>query len=417
MTVGSLQFLVPLLLLTAVFPWVPSVRARQVVLAACNVGFFATFHPNLATWLALAAFVGSGYAVGAALRRRPSTALLGGYLVLLVAAFVVLKKYVFLGALLPPSVLGHAIAVVGLSYMLFRQIHYLVDCREGQVDGGGLWDYANYQLGFLTLLAGPIQRFQEFREYWGRLEPVPRDRHEVLTTWLRILWGVVKLAGLASLFLLAYDKFHGRLLDKLAATHPHALPVLVLFAGSMYLYPLYMYANFSGYCDVVIGAAALLGNRLPENFDNPQLSRNILDFWTRWHRTLGFWIRDYLFMPSYRWVAERLPRQAPSLAFACYFLAFVIAGVWHGTTANFLAFGILHGAGASAAKLYEMFLVKRKGRAWIRQYMKSQRRRAVAIFLCLNYVCFTMLFFADSLGGTLKLLRGVGACVAGLAGR
>lgn len=417
MTVGSLQFLVPLLLLSAVFPWVPTVRARQVVLAVCNVGFFATFRPNAATWLALAAFVGSGYAVGAVLRRRPSSSLLGGYLVLLVAAFVVLKKYVFLGALLPPSLLAHAVAVVGLSYMLFRQIHYLVDCREGQVDGGSLWDYANYQLSFLTLLAGPIQRFQEFREYWGRLEPLPRDRHEVLTTWLRILWGVVKLAGLASALLFAYDKVHGRLLDKLAATNPQALPVLVLFAGCVYVYPLYMYANFSGYCDVVIGGARLLGIGLPENFVNPQLSRNILDFWTRWHRTLGFWIRDYLFMPSYRWVAEHLPRQAPSLAFVCYFLAFVIAGVWHGTTANFLVFGILHGIGASAVKLWEMFLVKRKGRAWIKQSMKSSRRRAVAIFFCLNYVCFTMLFFAESLGGAWKLLRGVVASVVPAVGR
>ena len=417
MTVGSLQFLVLLLVLAAVFPWVPSVRGRQVVLAACNMGFLATFMPNLASWIMLAVFIGSGYVVGSILRRRPGKALLGGYLTVLVAAFVVLKKYGFLGPFLPDRILSHAVTIVGLSYMLFRQVHYLVDCKEGQVEDGGIWDFANYQLSFLTLLAGPIQRYQDFKAYWSRLEPLPMDRHELLKTWLRVFWGIIKLAGLASVFLFGYDKIHGRLLDKLAyGAEPQALQVLALFLAMMYLYPLYMYANFSGYCDVAIGGAALLGVKLPENFDRPYLSRNILDFWTRWHRTLGFWIRDYLFMPSYRWVAERMPKQAPSLAFACYFQAFVIAGIWHGTTANFLVFGIPHGIGASAAKLWEMYLVKRYGRPYIKQYMKSQGRRVVAIVATLHYVCFSMLFFPGSLAGTWKLLRGVFSCLATSAG-
>ena len=81
--------------------------------------------------------------------------------------------------------------------------------------------------------------------------------------------------------------------------------------------------------------------KLPENFDQPYLSRNVIDYWTRFHRTLGFWIRDYLFLPLYKGVAERWPERADSLAFLCYFVAFFVAGIWHGPTANFVVLWIV----------------------------------------------------------------------------
>ena len=99
--------------------------------------------------------------------------------------------------------------------------------------------------------------------------------------------------------------------------------------------------------------------KLPENFNQPYLARNVLDFWTRFHRTLGFWIRDYLFLPLYKSVAERWPKRADSLAFLCYFVAFFVAGVWHGPTANFAVFGLLQAVGASAAKLMGAALAKK----------------------------------------------------------
>ena len=103
-----------------------------------------------------------------------------------------------------------------------------------------------------------------------------------------------------------------------------------------YFYPIYLYFNFAGYCDIVIAASRFFGMKLPENFNRPYLARNVIEFWTRWHITLGTWIRDYLFMPMYKPVVERWPKRAPSLAWIFYFLAFVVAGAWHGGTANFL---------------------------------------------------------------------------------
>ena len=117
MSVASAEFLVAVLLLSAVYFRLPTGTARRVVLAVCNSGFLALFLPNLASVFALAAFLLSGYLAAILLRQHWSAAVLTGYLVLLVGAFIVLKKYEFL----PARWLEHPIAIVGLSYMLFKK--------------------------------------------------------------------------------------------------------------------------------------------------------------------------------------------------------------------------------------------------------------------------------------------------------
>ncbi len=403
MAVGGLEFLVALVVVSAILPALRAVRARQGLLAACSAGLLYSLLPNLISWLTLGVFVLSGYAVGRALRSRPRPALAGSYLLVLVAAFLLLKQYSFLELLLPAPWLDHPVAIVGLSYMLFRQIHFLVDSMQAQIDRPRIWDYLNYQLNPFTLVAGPIQRFQDFCGSWHRLEPVPAERHEILITWLRILLGSIKIAGLAAACLFAHEKIFERMAHYGGPVPPGT--AVAQFAALFYLYPLYLYFNFSGYCDIVIGAGALLGLRLPENFDRPYLSRNLLDFWTRWHQTLSFWIRDYLFTPTYKAIAEARPTWAPSLAFACYFLAFLFAGIWHGSTTNFVVFGLIHGVGASVVKLWEMTLVRRRGRAYLRQYLQSRLVRTAAIVLTLHYAGFALLFFPDRLERCLIPLR------------
>ena len=86
---------------------------------------------------------------------------------------------------------------------------------------------------------------------------------------------------------------------------------LVEFAVVFYFYPIYLYSNFAGYCDIVIASSRFFGMKLPENFNRPWLARNVLDFWTRWHITLGTWIRDYLFMQMYKPVVDA-GRSGPS---------------------------------------------------------------------------------------------------------
>ncbi len=386
---------------------------RQILLAAGNAAFVYLLIPNLPSGVFLAGFLLSGYAVAMFLRSRPGRIVFAAYLVALLTTFMVLQKYAFLDALLPAHVLEHPFNIVGLSYMLFRHIHFLVDSMQGQIKSPSLLAYLNYQLNLLTLLAGPIQRYQAFQEYWRHPEPILDDRYALLKTHLRILTGVIKIAAIAAVFLFVRDKLWSQLLDAHRAPQLWTrLGFVVKFALVFYVYPAYVYFNFAGYCDIVIGAGALLGQKLPENFVRPYLSRNVLDFWTRWHRTLGFWIRDYLFMPMYKFIAERKPRMAPSLAFVCYFVAFFFVGVWHGTTANFAVFGLLHGLGASGVKLWEMLLMRRFGRPGLLLYLESRLVRWLAIFATLHYVCFSMLFFSAQLTECMSVLRLLGTVLS-----
>jgi D-alanyl-lipoteichoic acid acyltransferase DltB (MBOAT superfamily) len=400
--VAGIEFIAAMLAAAAVFFHLPATVLRQSAWAAANFFVLWLVLPNRESWIALGIFLGSGYVVAQALRAAPSRWLLASYLVVLVAAFVVLRQYPVFGWLtyVGPIVnlplaqqigsLPRIVHILGLSYMLFRQIHVLVDAAQGQIERLSFWSYINYQISLFTILAGPIQRFQDFDEQWRTLDPVLADPYELLMNCLRLLWGVAKIALIAPLFYKGWDE----LVMPLAASHFPGWKSLVYFAVVFYFFPIYLYCNFSGYCDIVIAANRFFGMKLPENFNRPWLARNVLDFWTRWHITLGTWIRDYLFMPMYKPIVESWPKRAAGVAWIFYIMAFLAAGAWHGTTANFIIYGALQGVGAAAAKIWENRIIAARGRAGLKEYMKSRRIRTAAIVLNLHFQCFTLLFFA-----------------------
>ncbi len=353
---------------------------RRSFVTLCAALFLWLQSPDLVHILTLLAFVLSGYAAALWLAKRPSTALLAGYIVVLTAAFVILKGYDFLRLVGGDTLLAHGLNLIGLSFIFFRQIHYAVDVKQGEIKELTLWGYLAFQLNPFTLLAGPIQRYQRFHEDWQTLLPQHPDAHALRMTFLRILVGVIKVSFIADWCL------------QFATAPPEAAgPIgqrLILF----YFYPAYVYFNFAGYCDIVIAAASLVGIRVPENFDKPYLARNMIDFWTRWHRTLTFWIRDYIFTPLYMAIARRRADWAPHLVFVCYFVALFLAGVWHGATWNFVVFGVLNGIGVAAAKVWENVIVARSGRSGLRAYLANTPIRAIATIGTIHFVCLTQVF-------------------------
>lgn len=418
--VSGVEFIAGVLLAAAVFFWLPAARLRQLLWACGNLFVLWLVLPNLASLIGLAIFLLSGYVVARVLRVWPSGWLLSSYITLLVAVFLVLKQYAILDWVLPAAVmrssvqilgipiqdgvLQHVVRITGLSYMLFRQIHVLVDAKQGQIERISLWSYVNYQVNLFTILAGPIQRYQDFDGQWQVLEPKLADPHELLANCLRLLLGVLKIALIAPLFFKGWDELQVGLVNHRVA----GMKYLVEFPVVFYFYPLYLYFNFSGYCDIVIAASRFFGMKLPENFHRPYLARNPIDFWTRWHITLGTWIRDYLFLPMYKPVVERWPKRAQSLAWIFYFLAFVVAGTWHGTTLNFLFYGIWQGIGVSGTKLYENWLLARRGRKGLREYLQSPRIRLAAILLNLHFQCVSLLIFSQrDVGDAWRLFRGL----------
>lgn len=400
----SIEFIFLLFGASMLFFWLPSVRWRQAFFTILSLGFLATHDNDLNGWIALAVFLGTGYLFVRALEKHPSRLLLGIYLTTLIVAFLTVKQYAFVTALLPGAILEHPVRSIGLSYMLFRQIHLAVDAAQGQITGLTVGQYLNYQLNPFGLVAGPIQRFQEFQESWATLEPVCGDRHDVLAAYLRVFLGILKVAAIGALCLWWYDKAVYPLAE--GVRQPRVISLLK-FALAFYMFPLYIYFNFAGYCDIMIGGARLLGMRMPENFDSPFLSRNMIEYWTRWHRTLGFWIRDYVFTPLYKAMIERWPSQPLWLIIFCYSFPAFIIGIWHGSTWNFVYYGLINAVGVCGAKLWEMLILRRRGRPGLRAYLQSTPIRWTAIFVNFHFVCLTLLLFPDDLDRTVRILTTV----------
>jgi alginate O-acetyltransferase complex protein AlgI len=394
MSLSSLEFLLLFFLASAVFFRFPSAGVRRILVACGSVAFLSTYIPNPRSWIVLAGFLLSGYGCGLWLRIRPSRIILTLYLVLLIATFAVLKKYIFLRLFVPESGLSLGVEIVGLSYMLFRQIQFLVDAMQEQVEHPTLASYLAFQLDPFTLLAGPIQRYQDFQEYWQDPAPLPLGRHEVLKAYFRLFVGILKMVVFSNLFERGFNLLLGRLEPANGVLAGGGLRSVGTLIAMVYCYLFYLYMNFSGYCDLVIAAASLLGLRLPENFNKPFLARNMIDYWSRWHITLGHWIRDYLFTPIYKAGVERIPSHGSAVAVVAYFIAFFFAGIWHGSTKNFVIYGLLHGLGVSVAKLWENGIVRYAGRSGLRTYLKSTPIRLVATFVTFHYVCIALFFFA-----------------------
>ncbi len=314
MAVCSLGFLFFCGAAVIVFHLAPGKRLRQIVLACVSLMFLIPLVPDLRSWIWFVFFLGITYGALALVRAQSRGWIVTAAVSLVLLLYLYVKRYTLLAAFIPfPLALDmrlHKAELVGLSYMTFKFIHMLIDQWQGQLAPFNLWRYLNYQLSFFTITAGPIQRYNDFLKYWEEMDLQPSETRESLLYWIRILTGMIKV-GLLGAYVETALKSYGGLW-----TTPTLGSVLIAF----YAYPVYLYFNFSGYTDIVIGAGGLLGFRLPENFNRPWLSRNVLDFWDRWHITLTHWIRDYVFMSSYKAAATAFPRGARSWSYALLFL-------------------------------------------------------------------------------------------------
>ncbi len=399
MSIASLWFLVFIGLVANFYHLCTGVKLRRALLSAVNVGFLYTWVPNPSSWAVFALVIVGTYLLVRLIRVRPSGWFVFFTLALVLAGFIVLKHYAFLEWILPDSLWNHPIELVGISYMLFKFIHVFVDTWQEQLGPLNFITYANYQLAFFTLVAGPIQRYNEFQSFWSEMGMSPEDSRESLRSWNRILTGLIKIGPVATcgwyVFEQAGERFH-----PLRTEYPW-----FWFLVYMYAYPVYLYFNFSGYTDVVIGAARLLGFQLPENFNRPYLARNVLDYWSRWHISLTHWIRDYVFMTSYKAAAQRFPAWGKFLGAALLFVALFLAGVWHGSTAGFAVFGVLNGLGAAVNQAYTDVLKKWLGRSGFQSYLRNRFIHVVAVVLTINFQCFSILFFSSGVQKSFDLMR------------
>jgi D-alanyl-lipoteichoic acid acyltransferase DltB (MBOAT superfamily) len=388
MNTASLQFLGFAAVGACLYNLHSSVWWRQWTLLLANLLFLATFAPSIRAILPLAGFLVLGFVGIQIARTAERSRLFVPTLVLIIAAFVWLKKYAFLPS---HSFLRFSYLTIGISYILFRILHVMIDAHAGHIKTKITpVTYLNYTLSFLTLVSGPIQRYGDFAS--TQLVPTrPGMNIFFVGEGLhRIAVGFFKIAVLSWLF---------SILQKQALESLPSNPLWgskALTAASIAaLYPLYLYFNFSGYTDMVVGVGRFFGFSLPENFKRPLCADSMIDLWNRWHITLSSWLKEYVFNPLLLASMRRFssPAWEPFLAAPPLFITFFLIGVWHGQTSEFLFFGFLQGFSVSTNHLYRVFLARQLGNQRYTALRSNPFYAAVCRGFTFAWFTFTLLWF------------------------
>ncbi len=231
---------------------------------------------------------------------------------------------------------------LGLSYISFQVVSYLIDVAKGSVKPEkSFLNFALYILLFPKLLVGPITRYKSLADQLS--EPAPTSMM-VADGVRRFIQGFAKKILIADILAKLVDAVFGQ-------ANPNVRPeiawlVLIAFA-------LQIYFDFSGYTDMAIGLGMMMGFRFIENFDYPYISQSISEFWRRWHISLSSWFRDYVFYPLERRRLKYIGQPMNLL------LVFLLTGLWHGVTPAFIVWGLVHGIFMAMESLFlARFLTK-----------------------------------------------------------
>ena len=372
--------------------------AQNLLLVATSYIFYALWDSRFGLLLLFTSLV--DYCVGLGLARARSQKLRGILLTLSLSSglgvLAIFKYFDFfaenlrlsaqlIGWRLDPMLL-HLILPVGISFYTFKSLSYTIDVYRRQIKPTtNLLAYLAFVAFFPQLLAGPIDKASNLLK---QLLEERRFNYPMAVLGCRqILWGLFKkmvLAdNLAPIVNLAYAQAAAR-------PGPHLLFATICFAFQIY-------CDFSAYSDIAIGTGRLLGLESIPNFAHPYFSRSPAEFWRRWHISLMSWFRDYLFFPLGGLRASGLRRAFNVM------LTFIVSGLWHGDSWNFVLWG-----GINGAALLPVALRRRKTGEHTRQMkgFRSWLRNSSSILLTFLFICLTWVFFrAPDLPTAFLILR------------
>lgn len=387
MLFNSISFLLFFPVTTILYYALPH-RVRWVHLLACSCLFYASFVPGYL--LILLGVVVIDYLAGLGIERSSGgarRAFLVASIVANVGILALFKYFNFFngnvralaGALhwnYPVRDLGWLLPI-GLSFHTFQSMSYTIEVYLGrQRAERHLGIYALYVMFYPQLVAGPIERPQnllhQFREYH------PFDADRTFSGLRLMLWGFFKKLVVADRLAPIVDAIYG---------NPHAYGGGCLLAAT-YFFAIQIYCDFSGYSDVAIGAARVLGFGLMKNFDRPYAAASVAEFWRRWHISLSTWFRDYLYIPL---GGSRVSRRRWCFNIMAVFL---ISGMWHGSNWTYLVWGGLHGLLVIASRSTEKWRAAMQ--RTIGLAVHPAMSRALAVFVTFNLVAAAWIFFRAS---------------------
>lgn len=288
---------------------------------------------------------------------------------------------------------------IGLSFHTFQSMSYTIEVYRGNLKAERhLGIYALYVMYYPQLVAGPIERPQNILPQLYTPQKIDYDR---ISSGLRLMaWGLFKKVVIADRLALYVDQVYD---------HPGmyvGLPVLL----ATYFFSIQIYCDFSGYSDIALGASRVMGISLMRNFNRPYFAASVREFWSRWHISLSSWFRDYLYLPlggnrvsKARWMFN-------------LFLVFMVSGLWHGASWNYVFWGALHGSYLVAGILLAPVWNK-LGWQTEKPLEKLGWQRLFRMFLVFHLMSLAWVFFrAHTLGDALLILKQISLWEPGMLG-
>ena len=264
------------------------------------------------------------------------------------------------GVVFDPTFLGF----IGISYITFKAVQVLIELRDGLIESMRPWHYLYFLLFFPTFTSGPILRSRAFQKDLDRA--LARDEY------LELLYRGAGWFILGALYKFVGSALTGWLMWFAPAALSGSTPAAFACMQVVYalMYGLNLFFDFAGYSHMAVGLGFALGIEVPRNFRAPFLSVDIKDFWNRWHITLSYWLRDFVFMRfttasfEHKWFKSTL-----TTACVAYIVNMLVMGFWHGITVDYVLYGLYHGVLLALCELVQRkskFYKKHKKERWFR---------------------------------------------------
>ncbi|NRD79275.1 D-alanyl-lipoteichoic acid biosynthesis protein DltB [Bacillus sp. BRMEA1] len=317
--------------------------------------------------------------------------------VLLIKAYISYRKnansttvfyFAVIGSILPLAIskllpyfsMINFIGFLGISYLTFKGTQIVMETRDGLIKQDlPLHRLLYFILFFPTISSGPIDRYRRF----------DKDLETSLTGEqykLYLYEGMNKIfLGFLYKYIIGYSINHYFIANLGSIAHSHFQNNLYY----MYAYSMYLFFDFAGYSNFAIGVSYIMGIKSPENFNKPFLSRNIKDFWNRWHMSLSFWFRDYVYMrfvfmvTKKKWIKNR-----NTISNLGYILLFLLMGVWHGLAIQYILYGAYHALIMVVYNSFERFNKKHK---W---WPQNRFTHVLAVIITFHFICFGFYIFS-----------------------
>ncbi|MDY3249685.1 MAG: D-alanyl-lipoteichoic acid biosynthesis protein DltB [Candidatus Choladocola sp.] len=274
---------------------------------------------------------------------------------------------------------GNIFAFTGVSYLTFRVVQMLIELYDGVIKEVSAVETTAFLVFFPSLSSGPIDRSRRFLQDWERT--LPRETYMDLCAkgiWKLLLGAVYKMVLAAGAY-----KAMGYLETGTMWYH---------WIGYAYAYGMYLFFDFAGYSLMAVGSSYILGVEMPDNFRMPFISKDIREFWDRWHITLSHWFRDFIFTrfimysSKKKWFSSRLQR-----ACAGFFVNMGIMGIWHGLSLSYILYGLYHGALLALTEVYQ------KKSSFYKRHRKEKWYQAVSWAVTMQLVMFGFFLFSGKL--------------------